>query len=72
MRPAKLRIRRAEMAQAYATACRRHRGRADAAERLREATTHLLKAEVAEAKPRRGRPPAARITQPELFEEPRP
>ncbi|APX83792.1 hypothetical protein BV511_03035 [Methylorubrum extorquens] len=60
------------MAQAYATACRRHRGRADAAERLREATTHLLKAEIAETKPRRGRPPAAGIVQPELFEDSRP
>ncbi|CAO4174886.1 hypothetical protein [Methylorubrum populi] len=72
MKPATLRSRRAEMAQAYATARRTHRGRAEAAERLREATTQLLKAEVAQTRPRRGRPPAARPIQPELFEETRP
>lgn len=67
MKPSALRSRRAEMATAYAKARRQHRGQARAAGRLTEATTALLKAEIAERKPRRGRPRTPRPANPDLF-----
>lgn len=67
MKPSALRSRRAEMATAYAKARRQHQGQARAAGRLNEATTALLKAEIAERKPRRGRPRTPRPANPDLF-----
>ena len=72
MTPEALRARRIELSGAYARARRQHQGQARASERLREATTALLKAEVQRAKPRRGRPPSPRPINPDLFEESRP
>lgn len=72
MTPKVLRARRAELSRAYAKARRQHHGQARASDRLREATTALLKAEVQQSKPRRGRPPNPRPTNPDLFEEARP
>lgn len=72
MTPRALHARRAELSAAYACARRHHRGQGPAGERLREATTALLRAEVRATKPRRGRPPNPRPANPDLFEESRP
>jgi len=69
MSPETLRAHRAELRGVYATAQRRHRDQARAAEHLRAATTALLKAELPQARPRRGRPSKSRPVNPSLFEE---
>lgn len=67
MKPTTLHHRRAELSAAYAKARRQHRAHASIGERLRETTTALLRAEIAERKPRRGRPRALRPANPDLF-----
>ncbi|KQP34282.1 hypothetical protein ASF27_01595 [Methylobacterium sp. Leaf102] len=67
MKSDRLRTHRVELAAAYAKARRRHRGQAGAGARLQDATTALLKAEVKEHRPRRGRPPNPRPSNPDLF-----
>lgn len=67
MKPEALRTRRADLSAAYAKARKRHSGQALAAERLRVATTALLKAELSSRKPKRGRPPLPRPSNPDLF-----
>lgn len=67
MKPTALHHRRAELSAAYTKARRQHRAHACIGERLRETTTALLKAELAERKPRRGRPRTPRPANPDFF-----
>lgn len=67
MTPRALRIRRAELVGAYSKARRQHRSQAAAVARLQAATTAVLRAELQQAKPRRGRPPNPRPSNPDLF-----
>lgn len=62
-----LRARRAELSTAYTKARRLHRSQAALGHRLREATTALLKAELSETRPKRGRPRNPRPSNPDLF-----
>lgn len=67
MKTDSLRARRAELSAAYTKARRQHRSQAALGQRLRDATTALLKAELSETRPMRGRPRNPRPINPDLF-----